>query len=66
MMRKITRRKGKREWKYMQKTNRNIKLLSPTKSLCSVVLHILRERRREAGTKIEPRFQVLLKECMNH
>lgn len=60
-MRKITRRVGKREWKYMHKTpNRNIKLLSPTKSLCTIVSMY---RRRE--TKIESRFQVLWK-CMNH
>lgn len=45
-MRKITEREGKREWKYTQKTNRNIKLLSPTKSLCSVVQHI-QERGRD-------------------
>lgn len=32
----------------MQKTNRNIKLLSPTKSLCSAVQHI----QSEAGTEI--------------
>lgn len=49
------------EWKYMHKTpNRNIKLLSPTKSLCTIVSMY---RRRE--TKIESRFQVLWK-CMNH
>lgn len=42
-------REGERESENTcRKTNRNIKLLSPTKSLCSVVQHI----QREAGTEI--------------
>lgn len=51
-MRKITEREGKREWKYTQKTNRNIKLLSPTKSLCSIVQHTHREGRDRNRAKV--------------